>query len=299
VTKIVAWTITGSYPVPFFPFSLASYYNVVDEIVVLNAGWNFPDMTEDNVPLPEVTETIKRLDVNGKVHEIHDMDWGKLAGIDEGGFKPTKLNTGIRALAATLANDYAGGLGADWVLWTASDQVYYENAKQIRALTENPNGIDGFQFYEHKAFWGSQWYMCKDATDPYSNSDGAKLYMFKGDHGQRQWFRGEGGIMSYRQQYPCDSVLTAHMRECWPMPKGDLDLENLLTYQIARYYTLHIDGRNVAGQKVDHRQVFNFAVHCAQGICERARWENLRDADPIPKIYHMTPEQYIAEGEPR
>lgn len=254
-------------------------------------------MTKHDVPLPEVSEAIKRLDVNGKIHEIHDMDWAKLKGLE----KPCdEQNTGIRALAATLANDEAGRLGADWVLWLASDQVFYNSAKELHALAENRSGCDGFQFYEHKAFWGSQWHMCRDATDPYSNSDGAKFYKFGGNGGQRQWFAGEGGIMNYRQQRPDDSILTAHMRECWPVQgREELDLVSLLWYQVQRYYTLHLDHNKVEGIEQNHQDVFRFAVNSAWGIVQRAAWSNLRPADPIPQIFNIEPLAYIESGQPK
>lgn len=287
----MAWTITGSYPSPFFDYCLASIYNHIDAIVVLNSGWDFPRYTRNDYPLPEISEQIKRLDVNGKIHEVTKLDESKLFGL------PDAAETmGNRAIAATLANDAAGELGADWVLWIASDQVFYD-AKPLRRLAEQ-TVTDGFQFYEHKSFWGSQWWMANDATCPYSESDGAKFYRYRGDHGERQWFKGEGGIMNYRQQTPSEACLTGHMRECYPAARWELPQpKDFLAYQLQRGYFYFRDQNKVLKRNESNMDSYLKGMAYAWNVWQRANPKNLRQADPIPQVLNAeNPEGWIREG---
>ena len=43
---------------------------MVDEIVVVNSGFNFPFFDKENVPLESVSIMLKEIDFNGKIHEI-------------------------------------------------------------------------------------------------------------------------------------------------------------------------------------------------------------------------------------
>jgi hypothetical protein len=278
----------------------------VDEIVICNGGWNFPEYTNDDTPLQEVSEVIKRLDVNGKIHEIRGLSWDKLKQIhDRTSEKYPVQKTGNRAKAATLANEAAGELGADWVLWIASDQVFYANAKQLRALTENTSGTDGFQFYEHKEFWGSQWFWLKPefCTDPYSTNDGAKFYKYGGNGGQVQWFCGEGGIMNYRNQTADDTCTTGHFRECYPADRDCLPVASLyLSDRIQRSMFYWIDHSKCEGFTITKLEAFRRAVADACSVWDRAQPKNLNPASyfAIPQVFFAkSPEQYILDGMPK
>lgn len=294
--KIIGITGVGTYPVPWLSYGLASIYHAVDEIVVVNSGYNFPLFTEYDVPLPEATETIKELDVNGKIHDVQHVTWEKAAKY---GPELQPEREGIRAIGMTYANDVANDLGADWILRFDSDQVFFPNVKNVReVIAEAKTG--GFQFLEYKAYWLSPNLMLKGGE--VSNSDGAKLFKAMNTEPKvgRQWYVGEGAIVHWREQTPSDAITTGHFREvCPPLKDGSIDRRGLFLYYFQRMMFHGWDqNRLYKGKRPGYAErtfddmvllAFNSARHIAHGP-----WD-LVPADPKPPpVIETGPLKYIA-----
>lgn len=254
MNKIIGITSVGTYEVPFLKYALLSIYDHVDEIVVVNSGWN-KDFTHCHTPLDGVTEMIKEIDVNGKIHEKQHVTWNTCPNL-------VPSREGIRALGMTAANDEAVNREADWILRFDSDQVFFNNVKNIRMLTdssnyvpcdcvecrENPQPIfknpSGYQFFEYKPYWlhPLQW-APESVPVVSSHADGAKLY----EAMPGQWFYGEGGIMHSKDQAPSKQVTTGHFREAYPLKDGKLDEEAFRAYSIRRFMLYFIDQERLKG----------------------------------------------------
>lgn len=299
--KIVGITGIGTYPVPWLKYGLASIYNVVDEIVVVNSGYNFPFFTEYDVPLLEESQMMKELDVNGKIREIQHVTWEKASK-----FGPELLESreGIRALGMTYANDVANDLGADWILRFDSDQVFFPNVKKVRELAKGDKG-DGFQFLEYKAYWISPNTMVKGGE--VSHSDGAKFYQSIGQQGQRQWFAGEGAIVHYRPQFPNKEVTTGHFREVHPaLPDGTPDRRGLFLNYFQRMLFHNFDqNRLYAGtdkpgweKGLTRDEMILRAFNTARGIAY-GKYDLVPSVPTAPLVIRIGASKYISEGFPK
>jgi len=293
--KIVAITITGSYPVPFFAHSMASYYNVVDEILVGNGGYNYPHYTDDNVPLEDARQYMKEIDVNGKIHEIRNLSYADTNGL----CLPERETR--RAVAITAVSEAARKYNPDWILWAASDQVLYENAKHLTDIMKGGlgGGYDGYQFFEYKSFWGSPWFMINNPDTFFSESDGVKFYRYGGSNGERQWWVGEGGIQHYRQQMPSDIVTAGHFRECAPAKEGKVDYDKIREYAEKRYCFYTFDHHMQKKIPITVKEAIVYGKNTAVSHVNRSRAANIHPADPQPPpVFRIGPEKYVRSGLP-
>lgn len=152
--KFTAIIGVGSCYYVWFPYTIASIYNAVDEIVVVNGGIDINSSespTEFNIPLKEVTRDIQKLDIDGKIIEIKGFtvnDVHTKLPFFEG---PNKLRGkeyqdkcyDCMGFNATLAHETAIKKGADLILSVDADHVCYPEVEHVRNA-----GPVVFQAYE-------------------------------------------------------------------------------------------------------------------------------------------------------
>lgn len=270
MNKIIGITSVGTYEVPFLKYGLLSIYDHVDEIVVVNSGWN-EDFTHCHTPLDSVTEMIEEIDVNGKIYEKQHITWDTCPNL-------ISSREGIRALGLTAANDEAINRKADWILRFDSDQVFFDDVKNIRMLTDsstyvqcncvecntNNNKIfqnpSGYQFLEYKQYWHNplEWRIGFEG----SHSDGARLY--EAEYGQ--WFLGEGSIMHYKDQAPTRQVTTGHFRESYPLVNGKFNYDMFKNYIIRRYLLYQTDQNRLKGITKTFEEKLKIATDTANHV---------------------------------
>ena len=78
MTKLIGILSIGSYYSPWFPYTLSSIYDAVDQIVVSNHGYDLDDKGHSMGPLAKATESIKHIDIEHKVVELTDIEPRKL-----------------------------------------------------------------------------------------------------------------------------------------------------------------------------------------------------------------------------
>jgi len=207
---IVGICSCGSYYSPWFPYTLASIYGIVDRIVVVNGGYDLrdPRPEEYNVPLEEVTKDIEHLDVEGKIVEVKDFTLKDLR-------HPLVLETerhhrspswaDMRGVGLTLAYERALDLGADWVLKTDSDQVCYANCTTYRRRL----GSVIFKQYE---FCGDIHHLCDPGPDSPWNDSVYTLEAHPATH-----FGGGGAPCSVSHRVPVHDCWCAHLRHANPI----------------------------------------------------------------------------------
>jgi len=289
--KIVGIVTVGTYPVPWLKYCLASIYHIVDRIIVVNSGYNFPYFTEYDHPLADATHAIKQIDINGKIDEVQHARFESCDLVQS-------EREGLRALGGTFASEYARKYSPEWLLQFDSDQVFFANVRNIHQLTTKDT--DGYQFLQYLAYWITPWH-CIPPELLSSYSDGAKFYRYGGKGGERQWWLGEGGIMNYREQKPCDLVTTAHFRECYPTPKGQPpDYDSAFYYQFRRAM-FHLFDRNRLHKLNQSMQdiivgAFNVAK---EAVYERTKAGLFPAPIPPPEVVEIGPEKYVKEGFPK
>lgn len=131
--KLVGILACGTFYCPWTPFCIASIYNVVDELIIVNGGYdmNSPSIDEHNVPLEQVSRDIEKLDVDSKIVEVKNYSIDDLTHkfvvttqrrADSEGLEEW---FDVRGLNITLANEIAVKRGATDILKIDSDQVCY------------------------------------------------------------------------------------------------------------------------------------------------------------------------------
>ena len=273
MNKIIGITSVGTYEVPFLRYGLLSIYDHVDEMVVVNSGWN-EDFTHCHTPVDSVTEMIEDIDVEGKIYEKQHVTWDTCPNLE-----PNR--EGIRALGMTAANDEAVRRNADWILRFDSDQVFFDDVKNIRMLTDSSTYIpcdcvecsanneevlqnpSGYQFFEYKQYWHNplEWEIGFEG----SHSDGAKLY--EAEPGQ--WFFGEGGIMHYKHQAPSRQVTTGHFRESYPLVNGKFNYDMFRDHIIRRYMLYQTDQNRLKGINRTFEEKLEIATNTANRIISK------------------------------
>ena len=144
--KLTGILACGSFYCPWTPFCISSIYDVVDELIIVNGGYDIdsPKIDEYNVPLEQVTKDIEVLDVDSKIVEVRDFSINDLEHkfvvttqrrADREGLKEW---FDVRGLNITLANEIAVKKGATDILKIDSDQVCYADV-----TAKNPDIVIG------------------------------------------------------------------------------------------------------------------------------------------------------------
>ncbi len=205
----------GTYYCPWFPYTIASIYNLCDKIVIANNGFDLANPKKDayNIPLAEATLVIKHMDYLGKIIELTNITPDKLkkrarlSTQAEGKSEPGWFDQ--RGLNITAASEKANEIGATAILKIDSDQVLYENCLKLR--DKEPR----HQLYQYE-FSGDQFHMAENARDG-SNNDAAFFYKAVPD----QWFGG-GGSPDIHADRECIKEFTcAHLRTANPAHLSD------------------------------------------------------------------------------
>ena len=147
--KIIGVTTCGSYE-SWTKWSIASIYNSVDEIIVINGGIDIEDPDgPDNIPLQRELKQLKEIDINDKIKQIKP-DWKNVK------FANKESCEAGRGRNISLAFQYAYKAGADWIYKLDSDQIS-ENItrKELEDLMEAGErlGISGYRFAEYADFF--------------------------------------------------------------------------------------------------------------------------------------------------
>ena len=217
----MAITAIGTYFSPWLSYGLASVYNAVDQIVVVNYGFQL-DNKRRMGPLKEASEVIKHLDVNGKIKEVTHVDPKKLrhsypVGTQRAANLRRKREEGegswydIRGLNLTAANELAFNLGADWILKFDSDEVCYRDVEKLR----EDIGTYVFHQYEFAGLVGGSenYFPDPGPASPYIDT----VQTYKAD--LDTWYLGAGAIANHPEdRKPTDLFHCAHLR--WANPVG-------------------------------------------------------------------------------
>ncbi len=299
--KLTAITCIGGYWCPWFPYSLASVYNHVDEIIVANQGYNIDSHAGKNDfmvsvgPLERASNVIKRLDVNGKIIELTDIDPTKLIhAYPMGTLKDCKDGNwyDMRGLNFTAANEYAAQHGADWILMAGSDGVAYADLKGIKEeigtysfhRNEFAGDVGGEASYLHDVYMDT---MYSDTIDTFV----ADLYTWFSDGGAISGHRSipakDGNTSDTHARKPTDRFNMGHMRfsnPAWLSPEEKFE---------------HFYGRYVFGMYTHEYGSFSKELFEAAAKKAQAMLEAPKKPDPVkpPEVcLYRDPLEYIKLG---
>lgn len=291
MVKLVAITAVGTFGYPWLQHAVAAIYNIVDEIVVVNAGFS-DDFSRDDVPLERESKAIKEIDVNGKIFETSDVYWGRPAeGVD---VNEPRAYWGVRSdadgVAArnfTIANRIALDRGAEWILRVCADQVFYENARLIpQYIAKHPSC--GYQFLEHDGWALDIYHRFKDAESIVS--DGALLY--RTTPGDCHIGGCAPMIQPQTLAEGVEDICTAHFRDAYPDWTIDKIKEEVHKKMWKRW---HMNLRKKASQQ---------EIEMTATEKEKLWWKSIEEEResakiPPPLICKTGSLKYIREGRPK
>lgn len=233
--KITAVTTVGTY-YSWAMWGCASIYNSVDNIIVINGGFNPDDIQDgDNIPLQRELKQLKEIDIDAKITQIRPME-ETLKKLLKRELDWERCEKG-RARNITLAFQLAYHTGADWVLKFDSDQVFDESftREALEDLANNVSNISGFRFAEYADFyrdWGRVQAFPGKFTD-----DGTLFFKAHKD----AWAVGGGSPVHYSDQHEIHDMRSFHMRRIAPPDVDEYD------YHYKRLW-YHIFGPNSVGE---------------------------------------------------
>jgi hypothetical protein len=222
--KIIGIMSIGTYYSPWFPYTIASIYNVCDTIVVANVGYNINYPNENQwVPLKKVSGEIKRLDINKKIIELNkitsDSLRTKFPVMTQKEADSLHINNwyDMRGVGITAASEKAYSLGAEWILKIDTDQVVYNDIDRLRHFLHvfPGNGVKFHQYEFTGDIGGERNYLSNPKPHtPYNDS----VFCYKAMQGQ---YYGGGGapeiFLPGQDRLNTDVFHAAHLRMCNPI----------------------------------------------------------------------------------
>lgn len=201
----------GSYYSPWFPYTVASTYAVSDFMVVVNAGFDFenPSVDVNDVPLKQVTEDIRNLDIENKIIEVTDVSRvkHKLPLICQKEANDQKIVDwyDLRGRNMTLASEVAYDNGAKMVIRIDTDQVCYKDVMKVKGRKE------AMTFYQYE-FEGDIYHLGWPGPSSPFNDSVYYYRIFKED-----WYVGGLAPVIHHSRKPCHVIHCAHLRHANPI----------------------------------------------------------------------------------
>ena len=280
--KIVGITTIGTYYSPWFKYTIASIYNHVDEIVVVNGGYNLsnPEKGIFNIPLKRATDDIKHLDINNKIFEITAPTLDEInhkaevtTQFDANRRKKDEGWWDVRGVNMTLAQEIAFELGADWILKIDSDQVCYPDIKQIKQVKK------GLIFYQYEFVHDIMHLADPGPHSPYNDS------VFIYESKKEGFYHGGGSPAVFADREFTDKIHCAHLR--YANPKWLTDEEKMAHF-FGRAWWFKFTGEGLWGHEL---------TMMAHNTAKNTFTMDKRLSDPPPPevCLYKDPKKYIEE----
>lgn len=199
--NIVASTCIGTFTSPWLEYAIASIYNIVDEVIVVNGGYDINNPSVNNKKLERESKAIKEIDINGKITEVLG-DWKlvKYANPETETVAARNMSMGVQV--AYYRNP-------DAILEIKCDQVFYPTAKRIPYLDLNQHS--GYQFWEYTYFIGNLFQVFNEIK-PRGCDDGARLFR----PSETDYYNGQGQPIIRAEQFCVDFIQTGHLKLVYP-----------------------------------------------------------------------------------
>ncbi len=212
--KITAFTACGTYPT-HIDYTIASIYHLVDQVIVVNGGYDVKDITKgDDIPVDRDTKLLRELDVDDKI-KIFKPTWKGLKQVEKG-----REEAG-RGRNLSMAVQAAYKLGADWVLKTDADILFHQNVSRndlLQLIKDSNEDKLGYRFgmwelqgdYAH--YQGLPDWAPDDSQEYPSSNDAPQFYYVFHD----DWYHMGGAPVTMASISPYQKINCYHVRYCPP-----------------------------------------------------------------------------------
>lgn len=302
-TEIIGISTCGTYP-SWIDYTVASFYNSVDRVVVINSGYNVDDPESGPIHrLEKEHDLLEKIDVNNKIIEYTPtkVEYDRLFesvcknGKDECG------RSGNMTFANMIANNLPNLYNKQrWLLKLDSDQILYKISKEQLISLINDHKKTGFRFAQYADYLHDFEHLDAGLPDEFTN-DGSLFYISKSN----QSYGGQGSPSYINvDQFPIYEIRTSHMRRISPPNVDRYD------YFYKRYW-YHTFGPNsineqsynrTTGKKLTYEEIKKIAQEQAIasvnsiGVHINDVPNDVRIPYTPPLVCKMTPLEYIKMG---
>lgn len=302
--EIIGISTCGTYPC-WIDYTIASFYNHVNNIVVINAGYNI-DHPEKGalVPLEREHRLIQDIDINNKIIEIVPTIQ-QINDIFDTTCKQGKDEFG-RATNMTLATQIAANLPnpsrkVRYILKLDSDQILYQLHKnQLIGLIYLYPSVKAFRFAQYGDYVHDFEHTGESLPNEFTN-DGALFYQAL----ENQGYCGQGSPGYLRvEQYPIYEIKTSHMRRINPpdVDPYEYHFKRLWYHTYGPNSILEHEYNRSTGKKMTNEQLKEMAHQKAISILQhkgkhvRELPKDIRIPYEPPLVCKITPLEYIKKG---
>ncbi len=303
-TEIIGISTCGTYP-SWIDYTVASFYNCVDRVIVINAGYDINNPESDPIHrLEREHKLLEKIDVNNKIIEYTPTksDIDKLFlficanGRDEYG------RSGNMTFATKIASNLPVITDKQrWILKLDSDQILYQiNKEQLISLINDHNKT-GFRFAQYADYCHDFEHLPSNSLPDEFTNDGALFYKANSN----QSYGGQGSPSHINvDQHPIYTIRTSHMRRVTP--------PNVDKYEhFFKRYWYHTFGPNSINEhqynrtmgkklmlneisKIAHDEAISSINHIGVHINDIPKDDRIPYSPPL--VCKMTPLEYITMG---
>lgn len=303
--EIVGISTCGTYS-SWVDYTVASFYNMVDKIVVINSGYDIYNPESGAIHrLEREHSLLQKIDIHNKILEVNptQSDIEELFSI-KGKCDKGKDEYG-RAGNITLATMTAHNLPNPdnkirWILKADSDQIFYKFRRQDleNLILQYPNR-SGFRFAQYADFFHDFEHIAEGLPNDFTN-DGALFYQSK----KNQRYGGQGSPDTHVDQQPIYTIKTAHMRRINPpdIEPYEYHFKRLWYHTFGPNQIMEHDYNRKTGMQFTNEQIIKI-VHNDTLAILRTKGKLIKDLDyderiPIkrPLVCEIGQIEYINRG---
>lgn len=310
--RIIGVTTVGTYNC-WGAWTVGSFYNSVDDVVIINGGYipEKPELGNCNI-LEREKQQFKDMDVDNKIYQFKcNNDNLKKTGLYKEG-KDELARSGNMTLsyqyAYKLAQDKGYDLSKVWILKLDADQICNLSFTRENLLKLAKSGEhNGYRFAQYADFFRSyervqslpDW--CANEVGNFTN-DGS---LFFRTHAQAH--AGGQGSPGVGEEYPCTDFATYHMRRIHPpdMDEYKYHFDKIWYHTWGPNQIMEYGFNREHGRKMTNEEVWEEAERVTKGILETEGThiseygDDIRIAKNPPKIVEIGIDEYIKEGYPK
>lgn len=300
--EIVGVTTCGTYP-SWVEYTVGSFYNHVDKIVVINSGYdvNNPEkgayvrLEREHLALKEIDIHNKIIEITPSIEDINEL-FSSLCNFDKDEFGRTTNITLSTKIAESL------DMSSDkikYILKLDSDQILYQITRNEleNVIRDNPTKT-GFRFAQLADYYHDFEHI--GALPDMITNDGSLFYKSM----ENQRYCGQGSPVTNVDQHEILTIKTSHMRRITP-PNANI-YEHF--YKRQWYHTFGPNSINEHGynrennkkltleqiQKIAHYDAI-YIMKDSGTLIKKLPFDERIPYKP-PLICKMTPLEYIKKG---
>jgi len=315
--KIFLTSHCGTYS-SWLAWTVASVYNIVDHVVILNGGYDtdHPETGHTHVLRREL-EQLKAIDINHKIvqHKPNMENLRKTGLYTDGKDELARSGNMTLAYQYALATAEAAGYDLDkvWILKLDSDQIAHDDFSRelLIKLATNTRGFTGFRFGQFADYYRSfdrVQSLCHWCANEEGNMTNDGSLFFKAHNRARAGGQGSPDI---GQEVPINAAHTFHMRRIHPpdVPEYDYHFKRFWYHCFGPNQIMELqenkDGRILSYDEISeiaHNQTKSMLQSRGKAVHEFVDDEGIPDPRfPIgkPSVVGMGTKIYIEQGFPK